>query len=84
MHQESKHLYLECKNAKKALLWYIQDAIEEKYLESLVDKYTNLLNSDVLEILMHLFCNYGKVRSEEVIQKEAKFIAISWQPADYD
>ena len=26
--------------------------------------------------------NYGKVRSEEVIQKEAEVMTIAWQPKD--
>ena len=74
-YREAKRLYLECKNAEKALLRYIQDAMEEKYLESLVDEYTNLLNGDLLEMLTYLFWNYGKVRSEEVAQKEAQVMA---------
>jgi len=48
----------------------------------LVDDYTNLLNGDVLEILTYLFCNYSKVRSEEVAQKEAEVMTMSWQPTD--
>ena len=75
-------MHLECENAEKALLRHIQDAIEEKYLESLVDDYTNLLNSDVPEILTYLFHNYGKVRLEEVAQKEAEVMTMSWQPTD--
>ena len=65
-HNERKRLYLECKNVEKALLCYIQDVIEDKYIESLVDQYTNLLIGDVPSILEYLSYNYGKVRSEEV------------------
>ena len=36
----------------------------------------------MLEILIYLFYNYGKVRLEEVAKKEAKIKVISWQPAD--
>ena len=60
----------------------MQDAIEEKYLESLVDEHTNLLTGDVPEILKYLFYNYGKVRSEEVAQKEAEVMSMTWQPTD--
>ena len=81
-HQEAKRLYLECKNVEKASLRHIQDAIEEKYLESLVDEYTNLLNGDVPDMLTYLFWNYGKVRSEEVAQKEAEVMTLSWQPTE--
>ena len=34
-------------------------------------------------ILDYLFYNYGKVRSEEVAQKEAEVISIIWQPTDH-
>ena len=54
---------------KKVLLRHIQDAIEEKYIKSLVNEYTNLLDGNVPTMLNYLFCNYGKVRSEEVSQK---------------
>ena len=55
---------------RKALLRHIQDTINDKYIESLVDEYTNLLNRDVPAILQYLFYNYSKVRLEEVSQKE--------------
>ena len=65
-YQEAKWLYLEYKNIEKVLLRHIQDAIEDKYIESLLDEYTNLLTGDVPTILEYLFYNYRKVRSEEV------------------
>lgn len=81
-HHELKRLYLECKNVEKALLRHKHDAIEQKYIESLVDEYTNLLNDDVPSTLTYLFYNYGKVRLEEVSQKEAEVMSMSWQPTD--
>ena len=60
----------------------MQDAIEEKHLESLVDEHANLLNGDVPEILTYLFYDCGKVRSEEVVQKEVEVMSISWQPIE--
>ena len=79
-HQEAKRLYLECKNVEKALQRHIQDAIEEKYIEALVNEYTNLLDDDIPTILQYLFYNYGKVRSDEVAQKEAEVMSLTWQP----
>ena len=81
-HQEEKRLYLEFKNVEKALLRHMQDAIEEKYIEALVNEYTNLLDGDVPSMLQYLFYNYGKVRSEEVAQKEMEVMTSSWQPTD--
>jgi len=67
---------------EKALLRHIQDAIEDKYIELLVDQYTNLLTGDVPSILEYLSYNYGKVRSEEVTQKDNKVMTMTWQPTD--
>ena len=50
-HQEEKMLYLELKNVEKALLRHMQDAIEEKYIESLVNGHTNLLDGCVPTML---------------------------------
>ena len=75
---EAKRLYLEYKNIEKVLLRHIQEAIEDKYIESLVDEYMNLLTDDIPTIMKYLFYNYGKVQSEEVAQKEAEVISMTW------
>ena len=51
--------------------------IEDKYVESLIDDYINLLTDNVLMIKQYLFYNYSKVRSEEVSQKELEVISMS-------
>ena len=81
-HQEQKRLYLECKNVEKALIRHIQNTIKDKYIKSLVDEYENLITSDIPMILDYLFYNYGKVRSEEVAQKESKVMLMIQQPID--
>lgn len=81
-HSEERRMYMECKNVEKALLRHIQDAIEEKYLESLIDEYTNLISGDIPTVLDYLFYNYGKVRSYEVAQKESEVISLIWLPSD--
>ena len=63
---EERCLYLEYENVEKALMRHTQDTIQEKYLESLVDKYTNLILDNVPTVLDYLFYNYGKVWSNEV------------------
>ena len=77
-----KKSYYECKNVEKALQRHIQDAIEEKYLESLVNEDTQLLQEDVPTVLEYLFDTYGKIPSEEVKQKETDIRALTFQPAD--
>ena len=79
-HNERKRIYLECKNVEKALLRHIKDAIEDRYIESLVDEYTNLFTDDVPTVMEYLFYNYGRVRAEEVAIKENEVMNMSWQP----
>ena len=76
-YNKGKRLYLEYKNIEKALLRHIQDAIEDKYIKVLVDEYTNLLIGDVPAILEYLDYNYGKVRSEEVTDKDNEIMIMT-------
>ena len=67
---------------EKALQRHIQDAIEDKYLESLIDEDTQLIQEDIPTVLAYLFETYGKVPSEEVKQREAEIRTMSFHPAD--
>ena len=67
---------------EKALQRHIQDAIEDKYLESLIDEDTQLINDDVPAVLKYLFDTYGKVPSKEVKQKELEIRTMTFHPAD--
>ena len=71
-HKEKIALYRECKNVEKALLRHIQTALEEKYLEAMVDEDTGLIEEDIPTVLAYLFATYGKVTAEEVKIKKAK------------
>ena len=82
IHKDEKRAYYESKNVEKALLRHIQDAIEDKYLESLIDEDTQLLNADIPDVLQYLLETYGKVPSEEVKQKEIEVRAMTFHPAD--
>ena len=61
---------------------HIQDAIDNKYLETLVDKDTQRITEDIPTVLQYLFNTYGEIPSEEVKQKEAELRAMSYHPAD--
>ena len=76
-HSEQKQLYLEYKNIKKVLLRHIQDVIKDKYIKSLVDEYMNLLTDNIFPLIQYLFCNYGKVCSEEIAHKESKVMGMT-------
>ena len=81
-YKDAKLAYYECKNVEKALQRHIQDAIEDKYLESLVNEDTQLIDADIPTVLTYLFDNYGKVPSEEVKQKETEIRTMQFNPAD--
>ena len=81
-HKEDKRTFYECKNVEKALQRHIQDAIKDKYLESLIDDDTQLIQEDIPVVLQYLDEAYGKVQSEEVKQKEAEIRSMSYNPAD--
>ena len=81
-HHEARRSYYECKNVEKALQRHIQDAIEAKYLDSLINEDTRLIQEDILTILHYLFETYGNVPSEEVKQTEQEIRTITFHPAD--
>ena len=81
-HNEEKWAYYNCKNVEKALKRHIQDTIEENYLESLIDKDTQIILEDIPTVLEYIFDTYGKVPLEEVKGKEAGIRTITYHPAD--
>ena len=81
-HDEALRVYRECNNVKKALLRHIQGALKEKYVEHLINKDTGLINDDIPTVLEYLLNSYGKVPSEEVKEREAEVLNISFNPAD--
>ena len=82
VHNEQIRTYRECKNVEKALLRHLQTAIEAKYVEHLINEDTGLIEDDIPTVLEFLFSNYGKVASEEVKEKEAEVLSITFNPAD--
>ena len=81
-YKEDKKAYYECKNVEKSLQRHVQDAIEDKYLDMLIDEDTQLINEDIPTVLTYLFDLYGKIPSEEVKQKETEIRAMIYNPAD--
>ena len=81
-HKEDRRKYYECKNVEKALQRHIQDAIEDKYLKTMVNEDTQLIQADIPDVLAHLFETYGKVPSAEVKDKETEIRTMTYHPAD--
>ena len=48
----------------------------------MADEDTRIIENDIPTVLEYLFSNYRKVPSEEVKQKEAEVINISFGPTD--
>jgi hypothetical protein len=67
---------------EKSPLRHIHTAIDDKYIDHLVDDDTGLLEEDIPTVLEYLFSNYGKIPSEEVKEKEAEVLTLSFNPAD--
>ena len=60
----------------------MQDAIEDKQIELLVNKCDNLLTVHMPAMFECLSHNHSKVRSKEVTQKDNEVMAMTWQPTD--
>ena len=67
---------------EKSLLRHVHTAIDDKYIEHLVDDDTGLLEEDIPTVLEYLFTNYGKIPSEEVKEKVAEFLTKTFNPAE--
>ena len=80
-HTEDLALYRERKNVEKSLLRHIQTAVEDKYLEFMVDDDTGLIEEDIPTVLDYLFSNYGKVTSVEVKEAESEVLNLQFNPA---
>ena len=65
-HHEKMRVYRECKNVEKALLRHVQNALDHKYIEPLLNDDTGLIEDDLPTVLTYLDKNYAKVPSEEV------------------
>ena len=60
-HTEAISIYQECKNVENALIRHIYTALEDKYIEHLVNKDMGLLEDDILMVINYLFQNYSKL-----------------------
>ena len=81
-HEENMRQYRECRNVEKALCRFIQDAIEEEYLEDLVDTESNLITEDIPVVLDRLMEAYGEISTELVKQKEREVLEVTYNLSD--
>ena len=77
-HEESLRQYRECRNVEKALLRFIQGAMEEEYLEDLLDTESNLITEDIPEVLKRLTDAYGRISTGIVKEKEKDILSMNY------
>ena len=81
-HNEQIRVYLKCKNVEKALLRHIHTALDDTYIEHLVDYNMNLVEDDISTVLASLFTNCSKIQPKEVKSKEAYILNLTFNPVD--
>ena len=57
-------------------------AVEDEFIELMVDDDTCLIQDKIPVVLDYLFENYGKMTSNEVKQLESDVLSLSFNPAD--
>ena len=66
MHNEAIALYRECKNIEKIPTTLYKKAVEDKFIEFMVNKDTGLIEDNIPTVLEYLFTNDTKVTSKEI------------------
>jgi hypothetical protein len=69
-HTEELRQYTEHDVLMQALRQQIIESVEENYIKALRNKYTRYASLSPSDLLKHLFDNYGKVTSEDIVQNE--------------
>ena len=80
--QDQIREYRECSEVEKALLRHIATAIEDRYIESLKNEHTGLIDSDIPTVLQHLQTRYGTVQASEVKEEEDNVLKLDFNPSD--
>jgi hypothetical protein len=81
-HKRDMGIYRECREVERALLRHITTAVESKYIDSLKNDDTDLIEEDIPSVLSYLFSNYGKVPTRVVKEKEQEVLTTSFVPSD--
>ena len=81
-HRQNISLYRECREVERALMRHITTAVEPKYIDSLKNEDTDLVEEDISTVLDFLFTHYGKVPTREVKEKEHEVLATPFIPSD--
>ena len=81
-HRQAIADYRECKNVERALLRHVQGAVEARYLDTLVDPNSRLIEQSISDVLAHLKARYGTIPLDVIKNKEAEVRAIIFNPAE--
>ena len=80
--QDQIREYRECAEVENVLLRHIATAIEDRYIESLKNEHTGLIDSDIPTVLQHLQTRYGTVQASEVKEEEDNVLKLDFNPSD--
>ena len=80
-HKRDMNLYRECREVERALLRHVTTAVEAKYIDSLKNDDTDLIEDDLPTVLEFLFSSYGKVPTATVKEKEQEVLATPFVPS---
>lgn len=81
-HKKATALFHETVGLENALKKLIQDALDPKYLEELIDTDTRLILDDIPTILDHLFAMYGYIDSDTVTDEEEEIKNMPFSVSD--
>ena len=81
-HKEKQEAHKRCKDVERALLRHVQNAMDEEWLDTLVNEDTQLIEDDIEDVITYLEENYGHIPSEELKAMENATLATAYNPAD--
>ena len=81
-HKEKQDAHKRCKDVERALLRHVQSAMDEEWLDTLINEDTQLIEDDIEDVITYLEENYGHIPSEELKEMENAIIATVYNPVD--
>lgn len=81
-HDDAKKVWKECIGVEKTLKKQLVAALEDIYINQFRNGATNIICTNIPDILGHLFHSYGTVTSDKLTEEEDKVKAYFWQPHD--
>ena len=81
-YKRALELYKEIALVEKAIKTQIIEAIEERYVNTLVDRTNHTIQRTIPEILEFLFDRYGQIKDEDLREKEEEMKELKYELVD--